>query len=119
MNIPIFSYHSISDDKCPLSTDKKDFEKHLIYLKKNNYKSIFFDEISSSNKKNFIMTFDDGYKDMISNCLPLLKKYNFKATVFLFQIKSVKLMIGMKKIKILKPKKLWINLIFISGLKTE
>ena len=69
--------------------------------------------------KNFIMTFDDGYKDMISNCLPLLKNIILKPLVFLFQIKLVKLMIGMKKIKILKPKKLWINLIFIYGLKTE
>ena len=49
MKIPIFSYHSISDDKCPLSTDKKDFEKHLSYLKKYNYYSIFFDEISNTN----------------------------------------------------------------------
>ncbi len=91
MNIPIFSYHSISDDKCPLSTDTKEFEKHLIYLKKNDYKSIFFDEVSSLNKRNFIMTFDDGYKDLISNCLPLLKKYNFKATCFLVSDKIGKI----------------------------
>ena len=91
MNIPIFSYHSIGDDKCPLSTDAKDFEKHLIYLKKNNYKSIFFDEVSSSNKRSFIMTFDDGYKDLISNCLPLLKKYNFKGTCFLVSDKIGKI----------------------------
>ena len=91
MKIPIFSYHSIGDDKCPLSTDTKDFEKHLIYLKNNNYKSIFFDEVSSSNKRSFIMTFDDGYKDLISNCLPLLKKYNFKGTCFLVSDKIGKI----------------------------
>ena len=91
MNIPIFSYHSISDDKCPLSTDTKDFEKHLSYLKKNNYNSIFFDEISNTNKKKIIMTFDDGYKDLISNCLPLLKKYNFKAICFLVSDKIGKI----------------------------
>ena len=83
MKIPIFSYHSISDDKCPLSTSIKDFEKHLSYLTKNDYSSIFFDEIGYSNQRKFIMTFDDGYKDLINNCLPLLKKYNFKATCFL------------------------------------
>jgi len=106
MKIPIFSYHSIGDDKCPLSTDTKDFEKHLIYLKKNNYKSIFFGEVSSSNKRNFIMTFDDGYKDLISNCLPLLKKYNFKATCFLVSDKIGKINDWDKENKNIKTKKI-------------
>ena len=106
MKIPIFSYHSIGDDKCPLSTDTKDFEKHLIYLKKNNYKSIFFGEVSSSNKRNFIMTFDDGYKDLISNCLPLLQKYNFKATCFLVSDKIGKINDWDEENKNIKPKKI-------------
>ena len=105
MNIPIFSYHSISDDKCPLSTDIKDFEKHLIYLKKNDYKSIFFDEITNSNKK-FIMSFDDGYKDLIDNCLPLLVKYNFKATCFLVSDKIGKINDWDEENKNIKTKKI-------------
>ena len=106
MNIPIFSYHSISDEKCPLSTGINEFEKHLIYLNKNNYKSIFFSEVSSSNKRNFIMTFDDGYKDLISNCLPLLKKYNFKATCFLVSDKIGKINDWDKENKNIKTKKI-------------
>ncbi len=83
MKIPILSYHSIGNDYCPLSLNVLEFEKHLIYLKKNNYNSIFFDEINNSNKKPFIITFDDGYKDLIKNCLPIMKKYNFKATCYI------------------------------------
>ena len=65
MKIPILSYHSISNDICPLS------------LKIN-----YFDEINPYKKKQIIITFDDGYKDLILNSLPLLKKYNFKAICF-------------------------------------
>jgi len=80
MKIPIISYHSISDENCPISLSLKEFEKQLVFFKKNNFHSIHFNEIKNTSKKKFIITFDDGYKDLITNALPLLKKYNFKAT---------------------------------------
>ena len=52
------------------------------------------------------MTFDDGYKDMISNCLPLLKKYNFKATCFLVSDKIGKINDWDKENKNIKTKKI-------------
>ena len=42
MKIPILSYHSISNDICPLSLKINDFEKQLIYLKNNKYETIYF-----------------------------------------------------------------------------
>ena len=83
MMIPILSYHSINNQKCPMSLDVNDFEDQLIYLKKNNHCSVHFNEINNNKNKQFIMTFDDGYKDIIINCLPLLKKYNFKAICYI------------------------------------
>ncbi len=83
MRIPILSYHSISNDNCPLSLNIDDFEKQLIYLRNNKYETIYFDEINPNKKKQIIITFDDGYKDLILNSLPLLKKYNFKAICFI------------------------------------
>ena len=82
MKIPILSYHSVSDENCPLSLKINQFEKQLKYLKKNGFQSVFIDEINKSKNKKIIITFDDGYKDLISNSLPILKKYNFKATCF-------------------------------------
>ena len=52
------------------------------------------------------MTFDDGYKDLISNCLPLLKKYNFKATCFLVSDKIGKINDWDKENKNIKTKKI-------------
>ena len=80
MKIPIISYHSINNENCPISLSLNEFEKQLIFFKKNNFHSIHFNEIQNTSSKKFIITFDDGYKDLITNALPLLKKYNFKAT---------------------------------------
>jgi len=34
-------------------------------------------------EKSFCITFDDGYEDNYINALPILQKYNFKATIYL------------------------------------
>ena len=82
MKIPILVYHSISNDVSGLSLSLNEFEKHIIYLKDKNYETINFDQINSTKNKQIIITFDDGYKDLISSVLPILKKHNFNATCF-------------------------------------
>ena len=83
MKIPILLYHSISDDGSIMSLKVNFFENQIKYLKENGYTSVNFDEIHPSNKRQVIITFDDGYKDIFINALPILKKYDFKATCFL------------------------------------
>lgn len=83
MKIPVLSYHSINDDNSPLSLKINFFENQLKYLKKKGFKTINFDETDKKENKTIIITFDDGYKDILYNALPILKKYNFKATSFL------------------------------------
>tara|TARA_B100001057_G_scaffold499454_1_gene610176 strand:+ start:2154 stop:2864 length:711 start_codon:yes stop_codon:yes gene_type:complete len=82
MKIPILLYHSISNDNSTLSLDINEFEKQIIFLKERKYKTINFDEIDNTEKKKIIITFDDGYKDLYTSVLPILKKYDFKATCF-------------------------------------
>lgn len=81
--IPVLMYHSISDKKNFLSVNTIAFEKQMKFLKNSGYQSINFNEINKINKKKIIITFDDGYKDNIANALPILNKYNFKATFFI------------------------------------
>lgn len=87
----VLMYHMISEH-LPKNASKfnrlrvkpKEFEKQLDWLKENGFKSYFLSEISSElPEKSVIMTFDDGYKDNLTNALPLLKKYNFKANIFI------------------------------------
>ena len=50
MPVPIISYHSISDENCPLSLNISEFEKQLIYFKNKNFESVFFNEIADYKK---------------------------------------------------------------------
>ena len=82
MSIPVLTYHSISNDKSPISLSTKIFESHIIFFKKLGLQSINFNEINQNKKNQIIITFDDGYKDILINALPILKRHNFKATCF-------------------------------------
>jgi len=82
MKIPILMYHSISNDKSNLSVSIENFEKQIGFMRQLNFKAIHFDDIDDANHNNLIITFDDGYKDNLINAMPILKKFNFKATCF-------------------------------------
>ena len=75
-------YHSINNDNSNVSLNLNQFENQMIYLKKKNFNTINFNNVNQKIKKKIIITFDDSYKDLIINALPILKKYNFTATCF-------------------------------------
>lgn len=83
MNIPILMYHSISDDNKNNSVSIKNFDNQMKLLKKLSYKSFNLKDLDRINdNKSFILTFDDGYENIFLNAMPIIKKYNFKATCF-------------------------------------
>jgi len=86
--VPILMYHSVNDTPVgaeQLSVKTGDFEAQIKYLSDNGYTSLSFDELKTAGnyKKPIIITFDDGYSDNYENAYPILKKYNFKATIFI------------------------------------
>lgn len=84
----ILEYHSISrqDWDPSLVIAPEVFEHHLQVLQKNNYKVVTVAELAKRLRKGesvdhyVAMSFDDGYKDNYTAALPLLVKYNAKAT---------------------------------------
>lgn len=69
-----------------LRVKPEEFEKQLIWLKKNGFTSFTLNELSKLEKipsKSVVITFDDGYEDNFTNAFRLLKKYNMKATIFI------------------------------------
>lgn len=86
----VLLYHHF-DYTTPASTSisPKLFEKHLDYLKTNNFKVLSAGELIKKIKnqqklptKCAVLTADDAYISIYKNAYPLLKKYNFTMSVF-------------------------------------
>ncbi|MBC5836625.1 polysaccharide deacetylase family protein [Flavobacterium muglaense] len=87
--LPILMYHNVTTDEnksFKLTISDKKLEKHFRYLHQNNYKCFHFCELENRKSipyKSIIITFDDVTESQYLYVLPLLKKYNLKATFFI------------------------------------
>ena len=82
--IPILMYHSITNASDKMSVTKENFLIQMKMMKKLGFQSINLKDLKKENlKKKFVITFDDGYKDVFVNAYPILKNLNLKATCFL------------------------------------
>lgn len=85
--LPVLMYHNISlETSFGLTISAKKLEQQFAYLKENNYTSLFASEINSDefcSNKNVVITFDDVTVNQLHYAVPLLKKYQLKATFFI------------------------------------
>jgi len=88
----ILMYHMISEHKKGakfngLRVSPLEFEKQIKFLYDNNWTFLTMSELilnkDNLTDKSIAITFDDGYEDNYINALPILKKYNAKATIYL------------------------------------
>lgn len=89
--VPILMYHSILKNKGSEGTyvvSPELFENDLKYLKDNGYTTIFVKDLSDYVRdgkelpeKPIIITLDDGYYNNYVYVLPLLQKYEMKASI--------------------------------------
>lgn len=80
-SLPILAYNRICTDI---------FEQHLQYLKDSGYYSVSWENWQNAKRdkiplpgKAVLLTFDGGYLDFFNHTFPLLKRFDFTATVFL------------------------------------
>ena len=59
-----------------------DFERQLQLMNERGFTYLFADEFQHTAGPSVVITLDDGYSDNYDNLLPLLVKYNARATVF-------------------------------------
>ena len=94
--LPILMYHHIQEDNPSqsdlnnrLSVLPSEFENQLKYLNENNFLTLASEQVVAKRiPSNAVwLTFDDGYSDNFQNTLPLLKKYQAKATFFIISSK--------------------------------
>lgn len=91
--VPILMYHSVNPaatQNARLVVPPEIFDRQMGFLKKHRYNVIALEKLVELIKgkkkippKTLCITFDDGYKDNYLYALPILKKYNLPATVFI------------------------------------
>lgn len=87
--LPILMYHNVSNE----SNDSKGLtvfcgalEEQFSYLQQKGYTSYHFSELEnrvSISPKSVVITFDDVTVNQLDYAVPLLQKYNLKATFFI------------------------------------
>lgn len=92
--IPILVYHRVADvpkpqDPLRLCTSPRSLERVLRYFSEHGYRFVSLGEAvtalerGGSSERLVCLTFDDGYRDFLTDAFPLLQRFNSSATVFL------------------------------------
>jgi len=95
-DIPILMYHRVVADESQggihgTYVTTTQFDDHMKILRDEGYEVITFKDYAKNKfkhrfnkgKKQIIITFDDGYEDNYTHAFPILKKYGFKAIIYL------------------------------------
>jgi peptidoglycan/xylan/chitin deacetylase (PgdA/CDA1 family) len=89
--IPILTYHNFTEaEGSSYNINIVEFEKQIDYLAAHNYSVISLTELIKGLKggqlppKPIVITIDDGFKSAYTLAYPILKKYNFPATLFIY-----------------------------------
>ncbi|MGD9289061.1 MAG: polysaccharide deacetylase family protein [Desulfobacterales bacterium] len=90
--VPILCYHRFGKTcRSNLCISERIFAKQLEYLKNNGYHTIqlrdlikFLNYETAIPSKSVIITLDDGYRSIYEFAYPLLKRYGYTATLFIY-----------------------------------
>jgi len=90
--VPVLVYHNFSNKKSDkTAVGQDDFEAQMKYLKQNGFHVVSIDQLlnfidykEQLPEKSIVITFDDAWRSIFDIALPILIKYNFPATFFIY-----------------------------------
>tara|TARA_R110002167_G_scaffold220507_3_gene425139 strand:- start:1124 stop:2104 length:981 start_codon:yes stop_codon:yes gene_type:complete len=92
--IPVLCYHQFTNDsksKNKMVVTRDEFERQMDYLALNDYQVLRLSDLGSfiNGKKELpiksvVITIDDGYKSYLEVAYPILEKYDFPSTMFVY-----------------------------------
>ena len=89
--IPILCYHRFGGAANKMSVSPAGFAAQMDWLARNDYHVIRLSQLAgflqgreALPKRSVVITIDDGYESTYRHALPVLRKYNFPATLFVY-----------------------------------
>ncbi len=88
--VPVLYYHRVgAPDPIHLSVPTPLFDAQMAYLSRHGWKTLtmrqLIDHVSGvapAPRKSLAITFDDGFRDNLTEAMPVLRKHGLRATVF-------------------------------------
>lgn len=90
--VPVLSYHNFSETKGDkMTVTSSAFEAQMKFLKDNGYRVITMDQLfdfldfkAQLPRKAVVITIDDGWRSAYELAFPILRKYGYPATLFVY-----------------------------------
>ena len=89
--VPVISYHRFGAGRGRLSLATEAFKEQMAYLQDHGYRVIPLADVLAFMRgkgeipqRSVVLTIDDGYRSVYHIAFPVLKKYGFPATVFIY-----------------------------------
>lgn len=92
-SVPILMYHAVGENPSAatrrLSVSPRPLDEQIAYLVEHGYTGMTFSDLADAfetgkalPERPVVVTFDDGYADFADVASPILRRYDFPATVF-------------------------------------
>jgi peptidoglycan/xylan/chitin deacetylase (PgdA/CDA1 family) len=90
--VPVLAYHKLSPSESDkMTVSQAMFEEQMRFLKDQGYRVISLDQLfdflefkSTLPPKSVVITIDDGWRSAYEIAFPILKKYGYPATLFIY-----------------------------------
>lgn len=87
--LPILTYHAVTDEPARIAVPPALFRRQVLHLRQAGYRAISFAEAArvldaglSKGARLVCITFDDAYRSVLANAVPVLQEAGFVATIF-------------------------------------
>jgi peptidoglycan/xylan/chitin deacetylase (PgdA/CDA1 family) len=87
-DLPVLTYHSIDNSGSPVSIAPREFRRHMDALAAAGWRTIDVDTFLRGRRdggwpaRTFVLTFDDGYRNLLDEALPVMAACGFTGVVF-------------------------------------